>query len=257
VPADPPATGNVAQLAGACSVVLNKAGTIAYVSTITRHSLALIDISVPTTPTLISEVRNSGKFSMAGCRDVVINEAAGVAYVASEYSNNIVVIDISVPASAHIITTVANPGNKTQRGLTLKADMHRLYVVGCGNGHGGMDIWDVSKPLAPVFVKGLYGSTTNNFYAARGIVNCGNYAYLCSEYGNMFLIADITNEQAPVRVAAEKGPTSNPLAEALWMRVQDGYAYIAQFGATKASGLPGNGLSVIKINPPYPTAVGK
>ena len=260
VPADPPATGNEAQLAGACNIVVNAAGTIAYVPTITRQSLALIDISVPTAPRMIKEVRSpngAGGFWMAGCRDVVINEAAGIAYVACEYTNNIVVVDISVPANAHIITTVSNPGNHTQRGLTLNAAMNRLYVAGCGNGYGGMDIWNVSNPGAPVLVKGFYGSATANFYAARGVVNCGNYVYLCSEYGNMFIIADITNELAPVVVATEKGPTSSTLAEALWMRVQDGYAYIAQFGATNSSAPPGNGMSVIKINPPYPTAPGK
>ena len=257
VPADPPATGNVGQLAGACSLVLNNAGTIAYISTITRQNLALIDISVPTAPKMISEVRSSGGFTMAGCRDVVINEAAGVAYVASEYSNNIVVIDISVPTAPFIVTTVANPGNNTQRGLTLNTAMNRLYVVGTGAGKGCMDIWDVSNPRAPVFVKGLYGSTTYNFYSARGVVNCGNYVYLCSEYGNIFIVADITNELAPVFISADTGPTSTTLAEALWMRVQDGYAYIAQFGAESGSSTAGNALSVIKINPPYPTAAGK
>ncbi len=258
VAADPPATGNVGQLAGACSIVVNAAGTIAYVSTIDRQSLALIDISVPTAPKMISEVRGIGPtWWMAGCRDVVINEAAGIAYVASEYTNNIAVIDISVPASPFIITMVSNIANKTQRGLTLNTAMNRLYVAGCGNGFGGMDIWDVSNPRVPVFVKALYGSSSANFYASRGVRVCGNYAYLCSEYGNMFLIADISNELAPVIVATETGPTGNTLAESLWMRVQDGYAYIAQFGATNSAAPPGNALSVIKINPPYPTPAGK
>jgi hypothetical protein len=257
VPADPPTTGNAAQLSGACSIVLNAAETIAYVSTITRQSLALIDISVPTAPKMISEVRSANGFSMAGCRDVVINEAAGIAYVACEYTNNIAVADISVPASAHIITTVTNAGNPTQRGLTLNAAMNRLYVIGCGNGHGGLDIWDVSNPRAPVLVKAFYGTATAGWYGGRGVVVCGNYAYLCSEYGDMFVIVDISNELAPVVVATETGPTSSTLAEALWMKIQDGYAYIAQFGATNASGPPGNALSVIQINPPYPTSVGK
>jgi len=49
-----------------------------------------------------------------------------------------------------------------------------------------------------------FGATqTNKFYAARGVVNCGNYCYLCSEYGNMFLIADVTDDHAPVVVATE------------------------------------------------------
>jgi hypothetical protein len=254
--ADPPATGAVAQLAGACGIAVNAAGTIAYVSTITRQNLALIDTSVPTAPKMISEVRGFGtSFGMAGCRAVVINEAAGIAYVASEYSNNIVVCDISVPASAHIVTTVTNASNPTQRGLTLNVAMNRLYVVGCGRGFGGMDIWDVSNPAAPVFVNAFYGSSTANFYGARGIQVCGNYAYICSEFGGAFLIVDITNEHAPVCVAAE---TSSLLTEALWMKVQDGYAYIAQFNATGVvNGPPGNALSVIKINAPYPTPVGK
>ena len=64
--ADPPATGAVAQLAGACGIAVNAAGTIAYVSTITRQNLALIDISVPTAPKMISEVRGFGtSFGMA------------------------------------------------------------------------------------------------------------------------------------------------------------------------------------------------
>jgi len=69
---------------------------------ITRQSLAIVDISVPTAPRLIKEVRSpngANGFWMAGCRDVVINEAAGVAYVAAEYTNDIAVIDISVPAT--------------------------------------------------------------------------------------------------------------------------------------------------------------
>lgn len=258
VPADPPGSGNVDQQAGACSIVLNAAATIAYISTITRHSLCVVDISTPTAPRMLSEARAFGtSFSMAGCRDVAINEAAGIAYVASEYTNNIAVVDISVPTSAHIIATVANAGNPVQRGLTLNAAKNRLYVVGSGHGNGGMDIWDVSNPRAPVFISAYYGSSSANFYGARGVVICGNYAYLCSEYGNCFLIVDITNETAPVFIAKEAGPTGSTLAEALWMRVQDGYAYLAQFGASNASVPPGNSLSVIKINPPYPTPAGR
>jgi hypothetical protein len=111
VPADPPGSGNVDQQAGACSIVLNAAATIAYISTITRHSLCVVDISTPTAPRMLSEARAFGtSFSMAGCRDVAINEAAGIAYVASEYTKNIAVVDISVATSAHIIATVANAG---------------------------------------------------------------------------------------------------------------------------------------------------
>jgi len=190
---------------------------------------------------------------MAGCRDISLNEAAGIAYIACEYSNNIAVVDISNPATAHIITTVASPVfNQTQRGCTLSADKTRLYVVGTGHSFGGMDIWDVSTPNNPVFITTFLGtSDALNFYAARGIVVYQNYAYICSEYGNMFLIVDITNETAPVCVASD-GPSTN-YAENLSMVVQNGYAYIAQYGATSSGDPPGNALCVVKINSPYPT----
>ena len=73
-------------------------GSNAYVTNYTRDSVAIIDVSTPSTPTYINEIRNNnGTIRLNGAAGIV--KDGNYLYIASNVSDALQIIDVSSPAS--------------------------------------------------------------------------------------------------------------------------------------------------------------
>ena len=99
------------------------------------------------------------------------------------------------------------------------------------HGHGGLDdqkrqqLLAMSAATIDRILKGVRASATGQRRRKGSTAIRRSVPVRTFSDWNNFLVVDISNEQAPVCVASL---ADQRLVEALWMRVQDGYAYIAR-----------------------------
>jgi hypothetical protein len=252
-------------LAGASNIRLNAAGTVAYVTTITRNSLAVIDISTPTAPVWLTEVRGPvAGTSMRGCRDVILSLDEKTAYVSMDTSNGIAVVDVTTPASATYVTTVSDAQSASCRGIVLNAAGTRLFQLGAGNASatpawaGGITTWDISganknnpQKLAVWLGQDPFGGM-RYIAGGRGIVLSTDekYMFVTSESGDNLSLFDMSTDTAITYLTGTKGPVPGDSLDAAFpLYVKNGYAYIALYsGAASPSG---RGFAVVQIDPKY------
>ena len=79
-------------------------GKYAYVAGFSPDSLAIIDISNPSSPTLVGGVTNSTYMDSA----TSVYVSGKYAYVAGYYSDSLAIIDISNPSSPTLVGGVTN-----------------------------------------------------------------------------------------------------------------------------------------------------
>jgi hypothetical protein len=246
-------------LAGASNLRLNAAGTLCMVTTITRNSLALIDITNPAAPTWIKEVTG-----LNGARDVFLSKDEKTAYVTCDSASNMYVIDITNPATAVSVRTVTDSAyGSLARGIVMNAAGTRLYTMGPSNAGvgwvGSIGVWDISgaNQNAPLNVSGYLGTasgTPGYIAGGRGMVLSPDeqYLYATSESGDNFSIFDISKETAIRLIEVNRGTVpGTDLDAAFGLKVKAGYAYIACY--TGAASPAGRGIAVVKIDPFYGT----
>lgn len=246
-------------LAGASNLRLNAAGTLCLVTTITRNSLALIDITNPAAPTWIKEVTG-----LNGARDVFLSKDEKTAYVTCDAASNMYVIDITNPATAVSVKTVTDGTyGSLARGIVMNAAGTRLFTMGPSTAGlswvGSIGVWDISgaNQNAPLNVSGYLGTasgTPGYIAGGRGMVLSPDeqYLYATSESGDNFSIFDISKETAIRLIEVNRGNVvGTDLDAAFGLKVKAGYAYIACY--TGAASPAGRGIAVVKIDPFYGT----
>lgn len=246
-------------LSGASNLRLNAAGTLCLVTTITRNSLALIDITNPAAPTWIKEITG-----LNGARDVYLSLDEKTAYVTMDSGNNMAVIDITTPASAVLVRTVTDATFGTlARGIVRNAAGTRLYTMGpstaANSWKGAIGIWNISganqnNPVQIASYTGTASGTPGYIAGGRGMVFSPDekYLYVTSEAGDSFSIFDISNETAIRLIEVNRGAAvGTDIDAAMGLKVKAGYAYIACYSG--AASPAGRGIAVVKINPYYGT----
>jgi len=146
--------------------------------------LEIIDISDPTTPTIVGSVATAG-----AAYDVYVSEDyAYVAEVESNFSGwqGLEVIDIKKPASPKIVGS-----------YKISDDANAVYVLGdyayiASLNSSGLKVMDISHPTAPKLIASA-ASVAYDVYVS------GKYAYVAESEGVQVL--DISNPASPIGVS--------------------------------------------------------
>jgi hypothetical protein len=178
-------------------------GDYAYLCGGGTFDLAIVDISDPSQPTLISTLD-----SLYNVEDVSVS--GNYAYLAWSVGG-LAVVDVADPAEPVMVAVVQT----RQYAHNLFVSDSLVYLANCTR---GLRIYDISDPLNPDSL-GKFDS----LYAdeANGIVVIGNFAYLTEWYGGLWIV-DISNPLAPVFVG--NYPTRNVRTRDV--RVSGNYAYL-------------------------------
>ena len=139
-------------------------------------ALAVVDVSVPSAPALVSIVNLvSGRlpFSMALSGNYI--------YLADHTANLLQVVDVSNPVSPVTVASVS-AGTFNDNPWTVAASGRYAYV----GTDLGLKIFDVSNPAAPVLV------SSTSVGGASPMIVVGHYLYTSGQ------IIDVSNPAAPV-----------------------------------------------------------
>lgn len=176
--------------------------------------LAVVDVRVPSSPTLVSQIVLPGgdEVEVVGSRAYVTTGA------------ELQIFDVATPASPRALGKVAIPGGA--RDLTVSGSY--AYV---GN-LTSLQVVDVSNPSAPLLAASLAGA------AAAPEVD-GTRLYLVS--GDFLRVVDVTNPRAPRLLGSGA-------SFAAWaVDVQGAYAYLASPRVDLADGLGGLYVSDVSL----------
>lgn len=163
-------------------------GKYAYVTDFDlNRSLAIIDISDPTDPTLAGSYSNPEFLNHH--MDVYVS--GGYAYVASPANNSLVIIDVS---------DVSNPtfvSNYTSSDILDYAN--GIYVSGkyaylTGAGSDEFSVFDVSDPNNPTFIESYSGVDLNT---PRNVFVSGKYAYVTADDSQSLVVFELGGLDAP------------------------------------------------------------
>jgi hypothetical protein len=255
---------------GTAPLKLFVSGRYAYVVNLSSSNLAIIDITRPSSPVLMSTtsipfgpyaIYVSGRYayvgSAGGTNNLAIfdvsNPKAPVLisaystggtriqdlavsgrylYTANLFSSDMTVIDISNPYSPNTVGSVIIGNNPA--GIYLSS--HYVFVTSPTD--ATLSIVDISNPSSPRKISTVsVGSTPENVYVS------GHYAYVANSGSNTISIIDISNPLIPVQVSTAtvgNGPYS--------AYVSGRYAYVNNTSS--------NTMSVVDVsNPASPVTV--
>ena len=202
----------IGSLALADIVWVKVVGSYAYVlqNGIT-NLLAIIDISVPTAPTLVSTLS-------VGTQPVEADVAGRYLYVADDGDDNLKIVDVSDPASPAIVGTLAMAAALSSISVSGK------YAYLIESTAAVMKIVDVSDPTAPVLIN------TVSVTAPDRVTVSGAFAYICGGAGGVdFTILNISN---PISVGIVGTLTLTALQLALPLVVSGKYVFVPNTNAT-------------------------
>jgi len=154
-------------------------GRYAYVAD-AASGLQVVDISIPTSPTIVGSVDTPGD-----ARGVAV--AGSYAYVADHFSG-LQVVDISTPTSPAIIGSVDTPGSA--RGVAVAGNY--AYVADYAS---GLQVVDISSPTSPTIV----GSADTPGFAF-GLAVAGNYAYVADRDSGLQVLPVQCEIMTPVQL---------------------------------------------------------
>jgi hypothetical protein len=209
----------------------------------TGNSLTILDISVPTAPTIVGTLHNSN--IMFGPHGVAVS--GSYAYVAAQgclnqqpcpnpnVGDSLVVVDISNPSNPTIAASIQNsnlPAPWTGTGALKHACSVTIsgnYAYVTASYSHRLTIVDISDPLHPAIVGSVQDGTRLPVPVDAAVKN--GYAYVANEtLGNgSVTVVDVHTPTSPQVVTSLVSPSLNG---AYRIRVRSNFAYIA---ATYAS----------------------
>ena len=258
---------------GSAGVALNNisgmgiSGNYLYALDGSSNAMEVVNISNPLSPSAVVKLSVTNGYQIAnnifvsGNYAYLTSNSAGCQNCYSSFR----VVDISVPASANIKGSV-NDGV----GGAYLTDAAGVYVVGnyaylavrdgnTGGSIGGLEIIDVSNPIAPVHKSTLMnGSGGASLVHPNDIVVSGNYAYIATHGDSPFTgskapgleIVNISNPSSPVHVGSILSGQGGAVFSNSGQKVlvQGNYAFIAD---------PNDGIvEVVNVsNPSAPTHI--
>ncbi len=166
-------------------------GDFAYVTDLSAKQLYILNITDPTTPTLV------GSYTSPHSEATMVSLIDQYAYVTVGWSG-FEVVDISNPA----IPTKVGPTHDTP-GYTKDIEFANGYAFVAAR-ESGVRVYDVSDPANPVYV-----TTYSTSAWATSMAIYGNYLYIGIEHSpNGFEVFDISNPAVQNRVGTISGTNS-------------------------------------------------
>ncbi|MCX6785820.1 MAG: hypothetical protein NTZ18_03150 [Candidatus Komeilibacteria bacterium] len=225
-------------------------GNYAYMTAHDRDALVIVDVSNPTSPTFISELRPDGaNGKLDGARTIVVQ--GKYAYITSQDRDALSVVDISNPYNPVFVSELRpNGANGLLDGIyDIFVSGNYAYVANVSR--DSLAIIDISNPYNPVFVSEVKNPNGNNeLDGAAGVFVSGRYAYVTGYSRDSFVIIDVANPASP-RFVSELHPSAvafGPLDAVRGLFVRGKYAYVVSEQR--------NALTIIDIsNPTSPTIV--
>ncbi len=186
--------------------------------------LLVLDVTNPADP-LFAGSLDLPSGAMPGAYDLYLDTANNYAYIANG-SGGLVVADVSNPYMPAYVTGYAVPD--AAQGVDKQGNY--VYVVDAYDAAmGGMEIFDVTNPLAAILQPNMY---PNDGGVMRKVNAIGNYAYIADGAGGLDII-DVSNPAAPalatniITSAYGDGSVYN-------VNVNNNIAYLAEYPGTNA-----------------------
>jgi VCBS repeat-containing protein len=208
-------------------------GNYAYVGDSFNHAVRLVNISDPSTPTVVSSITIPSELGPGSPLGFALS--GNYLYVA-DFSPGIDVIDVTDPAHPALVTTFSNlnphahvgPG-ETSSPTALAISGNYLYVA---DQDTGLYVLNIANPAAPVEVSSYDPGGAGNHY--MGIQVEGTFAYVTDASGKLIEL-DISDPTHPTLLGSYGiGGSPNGLS------VSGDYAYVANDTL---------GLADVKIGP--------
>jgi len=205
-------------------------GKYAYVTSYNSKALTIIDITVPTAPTVVGSLVD--ETCMYGASWVHVS--GKYAYVTAKNSKSLTVVDISNPASPTKAGSLIDTTNLNSPTHVYVAGKYAYITAASGD---ALTIVDISDPTNPVLTYCLVDNTLLD--KAESVQVRGKYAYVVAESANTLCVIDISNPASPSIIGSV---TNANLGSPESVAVSGKYAYVA--------GEVGNCLSVVNISTP-------
>ena len=154
-------------------------GQYAYIAVNYENAVAIVDISNPLAPTLVS------KTGFADNQNRDLDVQGHYAYMAGYNSGTMGVLDISDPAAPIEVGHLTLP---SQVESTLAAGR---YVYASGDGDGVFSVVDVSNPATPTLI-----ATTTVSAGVSGMAISGHYVYTASVGTSNLNVVDVSSSTA-------------------------------------------------------------
>lgn len=215
----------------------------AYMTNYDNDSVAIINISNPTSPSFVSQIVNNGWTIRLDWAAWIVKDG-NYLYVASNISDALQIIDVSNPASP---TAAAQVLNTTTTRLDWARGIDKVwnYVYIASNVSDALTVIDVSTPTSPTYVW-KYRVNNWNLNWARDVKVVWNYAFVACFDNDSFSVVDISNPANPTYITRIADATN--LDWAHHVEISWNYAYVSAFN--------NNSVRVIDISTPTaPTAV--
>lgn len=206
-------------------------GTYAYVAT--ASSLQIIDVSNPSSPAIVSSVRNDvTDIVFDDARSIAISE--GFALITSFYDSKLVSVNISDPLNPFVAARISN--GERNAVLSFPEFIHvsgqHAYIANLGN--NTIEILDISSPINPIHLgtasDGVAGIALKT---PKSICVKDSYAYVaCSESGSIEVI-DISNPASPKHAGRLTNGTGGALlTQVESISIQGDYLYAVSIGSS-------------------------
>jgi hypothetical protein len=204
------------------------------------NSLTVVDISNPTSPTIVGTVRDTN--DLFGAYGVAVS--GHYAFVASQgllagqpstpdtSQGSFSVIDLNNLAGG-VVTSIQNPTsgattNWLKHATAVAIEGNYAYVTGFYDDR--LTVIDISNPIAPVLKASL--RDPNNLSAPNDVAVQGNYAYVDNQANwnantnvPQLAVVDVSNPLAPTIVG--NGVSSPLLNQAYRVRLHGNFAYLS------------------------------
>ncbi|MDD3793628.1 MAG: hypothetical protein PHI37_02365 [Candidatus Gracilibacteria bacterium] len=205
---------------GAYDVVVD--GNYAYMTSYLGDRVTILDISNPTSPTLVSQIlNNNGTIRLDGAAGIV--KDGNYLYVASQVSDALQIINVANPASPTAAGQIVNGTTLNgARGITKSGNY--VYVV-CDT-YDALQVINVTNPASPS-ITGTYRVNNGNLNGARDVKVVGNYAYVAAYDRDSLAVMDISNPASPTFVTELRQTTR--LNGAHHVEISGNYAYVSAY----------------------------
>jgi len=227
--------GSVSNANLSSSYGIQVSGQYAYIVTYTNGPFTVVNISNPSSPTVVGSLTDSTNISNVRALAV----SGNYAYLAPENNTRFTVIDVSNPTTPVVAGTLVNANLNGLRGVYVSGNY--AYVTAFSSNK--LAIIDISNPAAPTLVSTLSHASLSG---PESVYVVGKYAYVTVSGDNRLTIVDVSNPASPIVTGSVQDATN--LLSATKLYVSGKYAYVTSSG---------NRMTIVDIsNPNSPTVTG-
>ncbi|HEX4774984.1 MAG TPA: hypothetical protein VH234_05715 [Candidatus Saccharimonadales bacterium] len=225
-------TTNLVAVAGntLTSVVIE--GNYLYISESVNHAVYVVDVSNPTSPTLVGSASTGGNASI----DIFVQ--GNYLYLTTNFGSQLEIFNITNPSNPILVSSTSVAGI-VSRGIYVQG----RYAYFTDSNSNTLKIYDISNPASPTSVGSVSTGASSSPY---GVTVQGRYAYVTNQGNQTVSVIDVSNPATPVS-ASTITLAANTVPEQTY--AQGRYLYIAEGGC-------GLIYTYDISNPASPTSVG-